>query len=132
VSQENVELVRRAFDAIRRGDQKGAERVFDADAVWHNTREFPGPATCVGPKAIVDFWATLLDSFGEDGRLDIDRLAHGGEAVVMSVHSVVRGKASGTPLDVRWAIAFTVRGDRVSRADVYGSWEKALKAVGLI
>jgi ketosteroid isomerase-like protein len=131
MSQENVEMVRRGFDAVRRGDREGVERVFDADAVWHNTREFPGPATCVGPQAIVDFWATLLDSFEEDGRLDIERVVDGGETVVMSMHSVVRGKASGAPLDLRWAVAFTVRGGRVSRADVYGSWEKALQAVRL-
>jgi ketosteroid isomerase-like protein len=130
MSQENVEIVRCAFNAIGRGDEQYIESAFHADAVWHNTAEFPGPATCVGPQAIVDFWEALQDSFGES-EMDIERIMDGNETVVVSVHSVSRGRASGAPIDLRWAAAVQVRDGKIRRVDIHGDWTKALKAVGL-
>jgi ketosteroid isomerase-like protein len=130
MSQENVEIVRRAFDAVRSGDLQGATRGFHADAAWHNTAEFPGQSTCVGPQAIVDFWETLVESF-EEGMMDIERVVSGQDSVVLGVHSTSRGTASGVPVDLRWAMAFQVRGSKISRVDVHGDWTKALAAVAL-
>jgi ketosteroid isomerase-like protein len=130
MSQENVELVRRAFEAVRRGDYQGATRGFHADAVWHNTVEFPGPATCVGPQAIIDFWETLVESF-EESRMDIERVVEGENSVVLRVHSVAQGRAGAVPVNLHWAMAFHVRGSKIRRVDVHGDWAKALEAVGL-
>jgi ketosteroid isomerase-like protein len=130
MSQENVEMVRRAFDAVCGGDYQGATRGFHADAVWHNTAEFPGQSTCVGPRAIVDFWETLVESF-EESTMDIERVVTGEDSVVLGVHSVSQGTASGVPVDVHWAMAFHVRGSKISHVDVHGDWAKALAAVRL-
>jgi ketosteroid isomerase-like protein len=130
MSQKNVELVRRAFDAVRRGDHQAATRGFHPDAVWHNTGEFPGQSTCVGPHAIIDFWETLFESFEESG-LDIERVVEGENSVVLGVHSTAQGRASAVPVDLHWAMAFHVRGGKISRVDVHGDWAKALEAVGL-
>ena len=131
VSPSNVELVRRALDAAGTRDYGDASRYFHADAVWHNTREFPGPSTCVGPREIVDFWATLLEPFDATGTTTVERVAESGESVIVGLHSVGKGKASGVPVDVRWAAVFEVRGGSVSRVDVYGDWERAHAAAGL-
>ena len=132
MSQENVEVVRSTFDAMTRRDYAGAARGFHADAVWKNTAEFPGPKTCVGPRTIVDFWTTLMEPF--EGSADgptVERVVEGEESVVLGVHSVGRGKASGLPIDVWWGAAFHMRDGKISRVDVHGDWAKALKAVGL-
>ena len=130
ISEQNVELVRSTFDAVLRGDYQEATRGFHSDAVWHNTAEFPGQRTCVGTQAIIDFWETLLEPFVTSG-MDIERLIEGEDSVVLGVHSVGRGKASGVPLDFHWGAAFHVRDGKISRVDVHGDWAKALKAVGL-
>lgn len=130
MSRENVELARLALDAVRHGDYQTATRVFDADATWHNTGEFPGQRTCVGPQAIIDFWKTLLDSFEDDG-MDIERVVEGENSVVLDVRSAARGRAGGVPIEVRWSVALHVSGGKISRVDVHGDWAKALKAVGL-
>jgi ketosteroid isomerase-like protein len=130
MSQEKVELVRRTFDAVVRGDYQGAARGLHADAVWHNTAEFPGPRTCVGPQAIVEFWESLMEPFEETDRtMDVERVVVGEDSVVLGVHSVGRGKTSGVPLDVHWGAAFWLRDGKISRVDVHGDWAKALKAV---
>jgi ketosteroid isomerase-like protein len=130
MSQENVEIVRSTFDAMLRGDVKDATRGFQDDAVWHNTSVFPDPSICVGPQAILTFWATLVESF-QQSRTEVEQVIAGGDAVVLSLHSVGRGNASGVPVDVRWAAAFRVIDGKISRVDVHGDWAKALEAVGL-
>ncbi len=49
----------------------------------------------------------------------------------MSVHSWGQGRGSGIPVDQRWAMSFTLRGDKIARVDVRGSFAKALAAAGL-
>jgi ketosteroid isomerase-like protein len=125
-----VEIAKRGLDAVRHGDYQGATRAFDADATWHNTGEFPGQRTCVGPQAIIDFWKTLLDSF-EDGGMDIERVVEGEDSVVLDVRSAARGRTSGVPVEVRWSVAFRIRRGTINRVEVHGDRTKALKAVGL-
>jgi ketosteroid isomerase-like protein len=132
VSQENVEVVRRALVAATCRDDAAAADCFHSDAEWHNTREFPGPSVCVGPAAIIGFWQTLLEEFDESAAgQQIERITETDTAVVVDVHSVGRGRTGGVPVDVKWAAVFTVRDGRISRVDVHGEWSKALKAVGL-
>jgi ketosteroid isomerase-like protein len=96
MSQENVEIVRSTFDAMLRGDDEDATRGFQEDAVWHNTSVFPDPSICVGPQAILNFWATLMETF-QESQTDVEQVVEGGDAVVLSLHSVGRGNASGVP-----------------------------------
>jgi ketosteroid isomerase-like protein len=88
VSADDVELVRRTFDAMHRGEHQEAVRGSHADAVWQNTAEFPGPHYCLGPQAIMDFWTTVVEDF--DGTQEVERLAEGDNAVVIGVYSVGR------------------------------------------
>jgi ketosteroid isomerase-like protein len=113
-----------------RGDDEHATRGFQEDAVWHNTSVSPDPSICVGPQAILNFWATLKETF-QESQTDVEQVVEGGDAVVLSLHSVGRGHASGVPVDVRWAAAFRVIDGKISRVDVHGDWAKALEAVGL-
>jgi ketosteroid isomerase-like protein len=130
MSQDNVEIVRSTFDAMLRGDDEDATRGFQVDAVWHNTSVFPGPSICVGPQAILNFWATLTEAF-QESQTDVEQVVASGDTVVLSLHSVGRGNASGVPVDVRWGAAFRVINGQISRVDVHGDWAKALEAVGL-
>ena len=128
----NAELVRQAFEALSRGDYGEAAPRFHDDAVWHNTADFPGERSCVGPAAIVDFWRALMEHFeGAEERMQIEQTVEGEHAVVLAIHSVGRGRASTVPIDVRWGAAFHVRNGRISRVDVHGDWRKALSSAGL-
>ena len=132
MSEANVEIAKGVIDAFNRRDYEKALHDFHADTVWHNTAEFPGQRICVGPEAIIDFWETLMESFEESGsRMDVERVVEGEGTVVLGVHSVGEGKASGIPLDFHWAAAFHVSDGKISRVDVHGDWAKALQAAGL-
>jgi hypothetical protein len=73
-----------------------------------------------------------VDPFEErQGGTSIEKITAGDERVVIALHSVAWGKASGAPFDVRWAAIFSINAGRVSRVDVHGDWTKALAAAGL-
>jgi len=132
MSQENVELVCSTFDALTRHAYSDAARGFHHDAVWHNTEEFPGPKSCVGARAIVDFWAALREGFNSNSASsEIERVVDDGDVVVAGLHSVGRGTGSGVPIDIRWAAVFRLDDGRISQVDVHGNWPKALRAAGL-
>ena len=65
MSEENVELVRRIFDSVSRGDVDGALEPTADDFVmdWSNSI---GPARGVyrGKKQVRQLWASYLDAFG--------------------------------------------------------------------
>ena len=103
MSQENVEIVRRLV-TMDSGDYDAAVREFSADAKWHNGA-FPGPTICSGPAEITAFWKALFEDF-EGLRLEIEETIETGETVVVGLHSQGQGKASGAPIDVRWALSF--------------------------
>jgi uncharacterized protein len=129
MSEENVDLVSRTFNAICSRDYPRASEGFHDDAVWHNTAEFPGPNICVGPQAITEFWEMLTESF--EAETNVEEVIEGEQGILLAAHSVSRGRSSGVPLDMRWSLVFRVRGGKVSRVDVYGDRTKALEAAGL-
>ena len=133
MSQESSELVRRTFEALLDGAFQEAAHGFHADAVWHNTGEFPGPLRCDGLPAIVDFWTSYAELFDDQrtGKQEVEQVIAEQKSVVVAVHAVGRWPRSGIPIDVRWAAAVQLRDDKISRVDVHGDFSKALKAVGL-
>ncbi len=130
MSQENVEIARRAFEAVRRGDYDDAGSCFRADVEWHNTSTFPGPRMIVGPKAIIEFSKELFEPFDAEGE-EIEEVRAGGGCVVMGVRSWGRGKGSGVPVDVRWALTFNLHDGKIARVDVRGDFANAVHAAGL-
>ena len=72
-------------------------------------------------------WRTFSEDYAEGGT-KIERYLESERRVVAGFHSWGRGRASGVPLDVRWAAIFELRDRRVTRVDVHGSYEKAVEA----
>ena len=68
MSQENVEVVRRFFEALSRQDYEVASTCLQPDAEWRNTSSFPGSQTLVGARAIFEFWDAMIESLNRVGR----------------------------------------------------------------
>jgi ketosteroid isomerase-like protein len=128
--QENVEVVYRALSAMEAFDHRQMAVFFPPDTEWHNTSAFPGPRVCVGPDAIMGFWEAIAAEFRERGG-EIEQVSDVGGRVVVGFHSWGSGRASGAPIDARWAAIFEVADERIVRVDVQGDYAKALKAAAL-
>jgi ketosteroid isomerase-like protein len=131
MSRRHFGVVSEALRAVKTADQSAAERLFDPAVEWHNTSAFPGERVWKGPRAVISFWQTLTEDFHEQGDHEIEQYAESHDRAVVGFHSWGRGRASGAPVDVRWAAIFELHDQRVTRVDVYGSYARASQAAAL-
>jgi len=131
MSEESVELVRRAYEAFNRGDLDGALAVLASDFEYTPSGAIPGVTeTHRGPDGFKRFVGWLLDQF-DDVRFEIsDVIGHDDQLVYR--HTIRgRGKQSGaeTSWDVWQVVRF--RDGKAVRAHAYTTREEALEAAGL-
>jgi len=132
MSQENVEVLRRAWDAWSRGDMNGVFATFAEDVVWDlgRMRDWPEPSYTghAGVRRFLAEWLEVWDSY----EVGVDEFAQAPDGrVVVLFWQRGLGRRSGLALDVKWAHVNTVRDGKVARIAVYESRQEALNAVGL-
>jgi ketosteroid isomerase-like protein len=132
VSAENVEIVRRAWDAWGRGDIDGLVALVAQDAVFDTAhlRDWPEPEY-VGHAGFRRFFTEWLEVWGGFETGVDEHVATPDGRVVSLFWQRGKGWRSGLGMDVKWAVIATVRDDKLLKVDVYESREEALKAVGL-
>ena len=129
MSQENVEIIRAAIDAINRGDLEGVLKDADPDFELDFSR-------AVGPWQGVfklDQTRRLLEeAFGmwEAVRWEIDELREVSDQVAASITAYLRGR-DGIEITARTSWVWTFRDGRIMRQCLYQKWPEALEAVGL-
>ena len=131
MSQENVEIVRRAYEAFNRGDRDAAVADLAPDCEYVASGAIPGATeTYRGPEGFKRFRRWLLDQF-DNVRVDLTEVIEAGDQVVVLTTSRGRGKRSGveTSWDV-WQV-WTLRDGKAVRGEGFTSKEKALEAAGL-
>jgi ketosteroid isomerase-like protein len=96
MSQENVEIVRRAFEAYGREDFYGALRYYDPEVEWETTGAFIEPATYRGHDGVRRYLGSMDEEF-EDLTIEPEELIDAGGQVISTVRISGRGKGSGRP-----------------------------------
>ena len=132
MSQDNVELVRRVFELINRGDVDAALEVAadDVEMDWSNSI---GPAKGVyrGKDEVRALWASFVEAF-EDLHWEPEEIIEVGESTVIAVnHMRTHGRESGVEVDAVGAQLWTITGGTARRVKLYQSKADALEAVGL-
>jgi ketosteroid isomerase-like protein len=129
VSQENVELLRRVYDAFNRRDLDAALALVD-DAVEGVPRIAAIEGSYHGQEGMRRFWKNFLDAF-PDMTAEVDEVRDVGDLTVAAVHLRGQGASSDLPSDqtvwqiVRW------RRRKCVWWRVFDTRDEALKAVGL-
>jgi ketosteroid isomerase-like protein len=127
MSQENVEIVRQAFD--RAGPLTSAHSLA-ADAEFDLTALYPDQPLLRGVSEMRTFRDTgpwgQSTSFEAERYFDVDD-----ERVLVFVCATAAGRGSGTPVESKLAHEFTIRNGLIIRIKVHPDREHALKAVGL-
>jgi hypothetical protein len=131
MSSENVEIVRRAFEAFNAGDRAAAVELLDGDVVWHLPPNFPDAQAWHGRDAVVEGLATVTGSWDEF-RVEVHELIDAGDRVVALVR--FHGRATLTGLDLGGVSVdgqvWTLRDGKVVGVQMYNGSSEALEAVG--
>ena len=132
MSQENVDTIRRANEAMNRGDRAAALAEYHPDVEWIDLGHAPDAPERVrglpAVEAIWDQWAEAFDSFGAD----IEQYVDAGRYVVDVTRWHAKGVDSGVITEVRQADVFELENDKVVRVTLgFPNTSTALKAVGL-
>jgi ketosteroid isomerase-like protein len=128
MSQENVEIVRRAFayEYYGVGDRAEAEAILDPHVVMNPIDDSPSH----GPDQMRSDWERWASAF-DDLRVTLEEIIDAGDQVVVVAHHEGRGQASGVKVDARFYEVYTLREGKVSRVDEYTERADALEAAGL-
>ena len=132
MSEENVEIVRRAVEAFNEGGM-GSEATlsfFDAAAVFEEPPEQPGPRVAHGREAVSRLF-TQFDETWEEHRTHPDEVrAIDDERVLLLSLDHFRGR-DGIETDQTSGTIFTLRGGKIVRMQAFWDRVAALEAAGL-
>src|SRR3954466_3942275 len=84
MSQENVEIARRAFEAWNAGDMKAYRELHDPDVIFRTVEDWPEPGPYIGREAFMRFTEQLRDTW------DADTLEAISDFIEAADHVVVR------------------------------------------
>jgi ketosteroid isomerase-like protein len=132
MSQENVELVRQAFEAFNRDDRATVIRLLAPDVEWHTLAgPILGVGTLRGRDAMLKFWEDIAGSI-EGFRARSEELTDlGTDRVLVVARFEGRGRSSEIEVNMQVASVYEIRDGMVATVRDYGSREDALKAAGL-
>jgi ketosteroid isomerase-like protein len=132
MSQENVEIVRTAVEAFRRGDTEALIACCTDDVEWRPALS-PGGVegtTYIGHEGVRQWTADTKESW-ETFELRDPRYKAVGERVLVLLHAHVRGSTSGIEIDAPLAQIYEISGQKVRRITGFTSQAEALEAAGL-
>jgi ketosteroid isomerase-like protein len=131
MSQENVEIVRRAMDAWNREDMKVLTGLSDPDVEFVSIFAGMEGRTYRGYDGIREYFADMRDAWTELHRDTEEVIDAGDDQVVVFFHLRGTARASGVSVDEDVTTVFDLMKGRLYRMVVFRDRDEALKAAGL-
>jgi ketosteroid isomerase-like protein len=131
MSQENVEVIRRAFDAFNDGNRAAFLDLYDDDIVLRIGAFSIESGSYYGAEAVEHQYTRLFAPFGATYRVEVDELIEVGDSTVVIHRARARGQRSGAEVVASQAAIFTMRGGKIIRIDHLANRDEALEAMGL-
>lgn len=127
VSRQDVELVRRAYEAYSRGDLAAAGSAYSQDTLWDVSRFRPDVETHSGQEELSKSIGSWRETWTEHS-FALEQAVDGGDCVVAVIQESGRGKASGAPVTIRYGQVIRVRGGKIVETVVYRDPKDAFDA----
>jgi uncharacterized protein len=130
VSEQNVEIVRRCFEAFQSGDYATAMEALDRE-IEYDLTHFPDGRVYRGHEGVREAFRIWMGTW-EGYRQELDELIDaGGDEVIALVRELGRGKGSGIELERPTAGVWTLHKGKAIRIRFYEGRQAALEAVGV-
>ena len=128
MSQENVDLARKASDAFKRGDREALAASLDPHVLLRLDPRWP-EQRIYGRAAAVEFFRSASETLGPDS--SIEEIKDLGDRLLMRVRWTTRGHHSGIEEDLAWTEVVTYRDGCSVLVEYFLDHYDALKAAGL-
>jgi ketosteroid isomerase-like protein len=129
MSEENVEVVRRMYEAFHGGDVEEALAYFDADVFADQSRRLGGGISR-GREELRQSLTEWMGTF-EAYREEIDEIRGLGNLVFAALTQHGRGRGSGVEVQTRFALLYEVCDGKITSLVMYPNPGEALGAGGL-
>jgi ketosteroid isomerase-like protein len=133
MSRENVEVVRRIYDAVARRDSDTPFELYADDVVWDVSGWRPGALMARtqyhGHAGVREVWRETLAIWSEVD-FEVYELLDVGDRVLAALREREVGRASGVPIEATHAAVWTLAGGKVVRLQVFDDREQALAVIG--
>jgi ketosteroid isomerase-like protein len=106
-----LSTVQEGYAAFARGDVAAVLAVMDPDIVWSTPESVPGGGVYRGHAGVGEFFAGLMDRWGEL-HVEPETWIDGGDYVVALGRHRGYGKSTGTPVDLAFAHVWQLRDGR--------------------
>jgi ketosteroid isomerase-like protein len=131
MSQANVDLVRRYFEAANRREFADVMESYADDVELVVPHAWINGGTYEGKEAVGRFFGDWYRTFGGGPHFELVNLRDAGDAVAVAAHATARGGRSGVELSENYFYVLRVRGNRIAHVQFYDDWERALAAAGV-
>jgi ketosteroid isomerase-like protein len=134
MSQENVEIVRRVYDAVARHDTATVLAAYDTEVEWDFSGsvwgDLTGRSVYRGHEDLRAFYREWYDAWEQYDEA-VEELIEAGEHVIVVAAGRGRGRASGA--DVQWTQygVWTIREGKIVRVAWFGTRGQALEYAGI-
>jgi ketosteroid isomerase-like protein len=130
MSKENVEAVRRSYEALLQGDWDQVAQLCDPDVELHGTvGGLSQGSVWRGVQQMTQEFRQENPEASDERRLVMERLIDAGDRVLMLLDEFRPGKGSGVEADT--AVVFELHNGRVIRIQGYMDRASAFEAAGL-
>jgi ketosteroid isomerase-like protein len=131
MSQQNVDLARRGYEALAAGDVERVLELIDPDvSVEVHTGRPDLPERLRGHAGFLENLRGLMEVF-EDIEIEPEEFIDLGEDLVVTIFTAGHGRASGIRVENRVVHIWTIRDGKATRFRVFGTRQEALEALGL-
>jgi ketosteroid isomerase-like protein len=128
MSEENVEVVRSAFDAFEKGEVSEMLDWMTDDLTTHRVE--PDDAIYHGKEGFFRATADWIEDF-DDWTVRPEAFLDAGDSVVVRVRQAARGERSGVPVEGLAWFVFDVRGAKIAHLSIHLREAEAFEAAGL-
>jgi ketosteroid isomerase-like protein len=131
MSEENVEIVRKAIDAFDRGDLDAWLGFLSPEVVWESL-PLPGFRDVYRGRAGAREWRELLLEVFKEAHLEIEEITALSDDRVLIVSRVTgRGRGSGVPVERPSCEVSWLADGLITRRQVFWTRDEALEAAGM-
>jgi ketosteroid isomerase-like protein len=128
--KENVELVRRTYEAAYQGDYDALVSYFHPEIEFHAYPRSPGVGVYHGKQALREYIENVWEHF-ERARIEVEELLDAGDQVVAVTTLHVVPKRGQQEMTFQIVEVFTIRDGFLAERRSYSTRDEALEAVGL-